>query len=72
MRVVLAEIQIKNCQTALLISEKPNRLDLTTVDLVHPTANDIDVVYRNLSLLDYYALAPLREGNLWTVIHSVI
>jgi hypothetical protein len=72
LRLVLAEVQIKSCQTALLISEKPNVLGLTAVEIASPTVEDIDVVYRNLSLLDFYALAPLREGSLWAVIHSVL
>lgn len=72
LRAVLAEMQIKNVRTALLITEQPNRLGLPVVALPLPTPEDIDVLYRNLSLMEHYALSPLREGNFWVVIHSVL
>lgn len=72
LRTVLAEIQLKNIRKALLITTQPNRLGLPTVALPPPTSEDIDVLYRNLSLMEHYALSPLREGNLWAIIHSVL
>jgi hypothetical protein len=72
LRTILAEMQLKNIRTALLITIQPNRLGLPTVTLPPPTAEDIDVLYRNLSLMEYYALSPLREGNFWAIIHSVL
>jgi hypothetical protein len=72
LRTVLAEMQLKNVRTALLITTQPNRLGLPTVALPMPTTEDIDVLYRNFSLMEHYALSPLREGNLWAIIHSVL
>ena len=72
LRAVLAEMQLKNTRTALLITRQPNRLGLPTVALPSPTTEDIDVLYRNLSLMEHYALSPLRYGSFWNVIHSVL
>lgn len=72
LRTVLAEIQLKNIRTALLITRQPNRLGLPTIALPQPSTEDIDVLYRNLSLMEHYALSPLRCGNLWNIIHSVL
>ncbi|GAB4528656.1 MAG: hypothetical protein Kow0063_05000 [Anaerolineae bacterium] len=72
LRTVLAEMQLKNIRTALLITIQPNRLGLPTVALRPPTTEDIDVLYRNLSLMEHYALSPLREGNFWDIIYSVL
>jgi hypothetical protein len=72
LRAMLAEMQLQNIRTALLITRQPNRLGLPTVALRLPTTEDIDVLYRNLSLIEYYALSPLRHGGFWNVIHSVL
>jgi hypothetical protein len=72
LRGLLAEMQLHNTRTVLLITRRPNRLGLPTVALSLPTGDDIDVLYRNLSLLEHYALAPLREGSCWDVILSVL
>ena len=72
LRAVLAEMQLKNIRTALLITRQPNRLGLPTVAVSLPTTEDIDVLYRNLSLMEHYALSPLRHGSFWNVIHSVL
>ena len=72
LRTVLAEMQLKNIRTALLITTQPNRLGLPTVALPPPTVKDIDVLYRNLSLMERYALSPLREGSFWAIVHSVL
>lgn len=72
LRALLAEMQLKNIRTALFITKQPNRLGLPTVDLPIPTTEDIDVIYRNLSLMEHYALSPIRNGNFWNVIHSVL
>jgi hypothetical protein len=72
LRAVLAEMQLKNVRTALLITDQPNRLGLPAVALPLPTTGDIDVLYRNLSLMECYALSPLRHGNCWNVIYSVL
>lgn len=71
-RAVLAEMQMKNVRTALLITEQPNRLGLPLVALPSPTVDHVDVLYRNLSLMEHYALTPLREGDFWAIIHSVL
>jgi len=72
LRALLAEMQLKNIRTALFITRQPNRLGLPTVTLPLPTIEDIDVLYRNLSLMEHYALSPLRHGNFWNIIHSVL
>lgn len=72
LRAALAEMQLKNVRTALLVTKQPNRLGLPTVTLPPPTSEDIDVLYRNLSLMEYYAFSPLREGNLWSIVYSVL
>jgi len=72
LRDVLADLQLRNARTVLLVTEQPNRLGLPTVTLPAPATEDIDIVYRNLSLMEYYALSPLREGDFWAVIHSVL
>jgi len=72
LRAVLAEMQLKGIRTALLITRQPNRIGLPTVALPSPSTEDIDALYRNLSLMEHYALSPLRHGNFWNVIHSVL
>jgi hypothetical protein len=72
LRTVLAELQMRNIRTAVLITEHPNALGLPIVMLPTPTGNDIDIVYRNLSLLEYYTLTPKNSGNLWEIVDSVL
>lgn len=72
LREVLAELQLRNISHALLITTQPSSIGLLEISLSTPTAQDIDMVYRNLSLLERYALTPLRSGNLWEVVYSVL
>ena len=72
MRQLLAAFQLHDARTALLITTQPNRLGLPTVTLPTPTSQDVDMVYHNLSRLDYYALRPVYVVNLWDVISSVL
>jgi len=72
LRRMLAELQLNDTRTALLITAQPNRMGLPTVALSSPTVSDVDTVYRNLSLLDYYALTPLCAENLWDVIAQTL
>lgn len=72
MRHLLGELQIHNARTALIITALPNRLGLPAVALSRPNSQDVDVVYRNLSLLDYYSLRPLYSENLWAVVEQVL
>lgn len=72
LRRLLAELQIRNGRSALLITHQPNQLGLPLIHLPRPTPQDVTVTYHNLSLLERYALAPLAEGNLWQVIHSTL
>ncbi len=68
LRRLLAELQLNDTRSALVITSQLNRLGLPTVTLPAPTRQDVDVVYRNLSLLDFYALNPTHVANLWVVI----
>jgi hypothetical protein len=68
LRRLLAELQLNDTRSALVITSQLNRLELPTVTLPAPTRQDVDVVYRNLSLLDFYALNPTHVANLWVVI----
>ena len=72
LRHLLAELQMRNGRSALLITRQPSQLGLPLIHLPLPTSQDITVTYHNLSLLEHYALAPLAEGNLWQVIHSTL
>lgn len=71
-RHLLAALQLNNTRTALLITAHVNRLGLAAVALPLPTARDIDVVYRNLSLLDHYAIVPKHAANLWEVVAEAL
>jgi hypothetical protein len=72
LRRLLAELQMRNGRSALIITHQPNQIGLPQVHLPEPTPQDIVTVYRNFSLLDFYALPPLTEGNLWQITHSVL
>lgn len=72
LRRLLAELQMRNGRTALLITRQPNQLGLPLIHLPLPTSPDITVAYHNLSLLEHYALTPLVEGNLWQIVHSTL
>jgi hypothetical protein len=72
LRCLLAELQMRNGRTALLITRQPNQLGLPLIHLPLPTSQDITVAYHNLSLLEHYALTPLVEGNLWQIVHSTL
>jgi len=71
-RDLLAVAQRKGTHTFLFITHRPNEMGLRAIALLAPTPHDFDVVYRNLSLLEHYALPPVREGNLWDAIHAVL
>ena len=72
LRRLLAELQLSGTQRALIITTLPNRLGLVTVALPQPTPQDVDIVHRNLSLLDYYSLSPHYNANLWSIISQVL
>ena len=63
-RDLLAVAQRKGTHTLLFLTRQPNEMGFRAVALPTPTPRDFDVVYRNLSLLEYYALPPVREGDL--------
>jgi len=71
-RNLLAVAQRKGTHTLLFITHRPNEMGFQAIALPAPTLHDFDVVYRNLSLLEYYALPPVREGSLWDAIHAVL
>jgi len=71
-RDLLAVAQRKGTHTLLFITHSPNEMGFRAIALPAPTPHDFDVVYRNLSLLEHYALPPVREGNLWDAIHAVL
>lgn len=71
-RDLLAVAQRKGTHTLLFITHRPNEMGFRAIALPAPAPHDFDVVYRNLSLLEYYALPPVREGNLWDAIHAVL
>lgn len=72
MRRLLTALQLNNARTALLITTQANRLGLPSVVLKSPTAQDVDIVYRNLSLLDHYAISPKYATNLWIVVGEAL
>ncbi|MBN1877089.1 MAG: ATP-binding protein [Anaerolineae bacterium] len=72
LRRLIAELQLNDTRTVLVITTQPNHLGLPTIALPIPTHRDVDIVYRNLSLLDYYASNPLYDENLWAVIGQVL
>ncbi len=71
-RNLLAVAQRKGTHTLLFITHRPNEMSFQTVALPAPTPHDFDIVYHNLSLLEYYALPPVREGSLWDAIRAVL
>ncbi|MBN2393037.1 MAG: AAA family ATPase [Anaerolineae bacterium] len=72
LRRLLAALQLNKARTALMITAQPGRLGLPAVGLPVPTPQDVDTIYRNLSLLDYYALNPAYDANLWVVVMQVL
>lgn len=72
MRRLLAELQMRNIRSALIITRHPNQIGLPLIYLSLPTPQDIAIVYHNLSLLEQYALPPHTEGNLWQIVHSTL
>jgi hypothetical protein len=72
LRRLLAELQLRNSRSALLITHYPNQIGLPYIHLSPPTSQDITIFYRNLSLLEQYALSPRTEGNLWQIVHSTL
>lgn len=70
-RDLLAKLQLHEVHSALVITHRPVGLGFTGVDLPSPTTDDFDVVYHNLSVLDYYAIEPVRHGGLWAAMHAV-
>ncbi len=71
-RDLLAVAQRKGTHSLLFVTHRSNEMGFRTIFLPTPTECDFDVVYRNLSLLEHYALPPVREGNLWDAIHAVL
>ena len=71
-RDLLAVAQRKGTHTLLFITHRPNEMGFRAIALPAPRPHDFDVVYRNLSLLEYYALPPVREGSFWDAIHAVL
>ena len=72
LRWLLAELQMRNGRSTLIITRKPNQIGLPLIHLPLPTPQDIAIVYRNLSLLERYALRPRTEGDLWQIIYSTL
>lgn len=72
MRAVLAEAQLRNSRRTLIITTEPNRLGLPVVMLNPPGKKDEDIIYHNLSLLEYYPIEPITSDNLWDLIHSAL
>lgn len=72
LRRLLAAFQLNEARSALIITAQPGRLGLPAVGLPVPTPQDVDTIYRNLSLLDYYALNPVYNANLWVVVTQVL
>jgi len=72
MRAILAETQLRNSRRTLIITTEPNRLGLPVVILGPPSKKDVDIVYHNLSLLEYYPIEPIISDNLWDLIYSVL
>jgi len=71
-RNLLAVAQRKDTHSLLFITHQPNEMGFRAIALPALTPHDFDVVYRNLSLLEYYALPPLHEGSLWEAVHAVL
>lgn len=71
-RDLLAVAQRKGTHSLLFITDRPGGLSFPAVALPAPTPHDFDVVYHNLSLLEHYALPPVREGSLWAAIRAVL
>lgn len=72
MRAVLAEAQLRNSRRTLIITTEPNRLGLPVVILQSSEKKDVDIIYHNLSLLEYYPIEPITSDNLWDLIYSVL
>lgn len=72
LRRLLAELQMRNGRSALLITRQPNQLGLPLIHLPLPTPQDITITYHNLSLLEQYTHSPRTSGNLWQVVHSTL
>lgn len=72
LRRLIAEMQLRNIRTSLIISSTANAIGLPSIHLPVPTLRDITAVYNTLNKLEQYALAPRQEGNLWQIIHSVL
>jgi hypothetical protein len=72
LRRLLAEMQLRNMRSAIIITQYANQLGLPAVHLPLPTVKDITIVYHNLSLLEHYALQPRQQGSLWQIVHSTL
>lgn len=72
LRRLLAELQMRNGRSALIITRQPNQIGLPVIHLPPLASPDITIAYHNLSLLEHYALPPCTEGNLWQIIHSTL
>lgn len=72
MRSILAEAQLRTSRRTLIITTEPNRLGLPVVTQRPPSKKDVDIIYHNLSLLEYYPIEPIISENLWDLIYSVL
>ncbi len=72
LRRLIAEMQLRNIRTSLIISPTANSIGLPSIHLPAPTMGDITAVYNTLNKLEQYALTPRQEGNLWQIIYSVL
>jgi hypothetical protein len=72
LRAILAEAQLRHSRRTLIITTDPNRLGLPIVTLKPPSKKDLDIIYHNLSLLEYYPVEPIISDNVWDIIYSVL
>ena len=72
LRRLLSEIQLRQVQKVLLITQKPIKVGFPIVTLIPPTEEDIAMFYKNLNDLNFYAAQHLNQTNFWTLINSAL
>ncbi|MBW7959473.1 MAG: hypothetical protein H3C69_07925 [Candidatus Promineofilum sp.] len=72
LRQLLATLDLYNIRRVLIITCVSNTNILPTVNLVTPTAEDIELVRRNLKDAGYYSRTSTQHTNLWRIIHSTL
>ncbi len=72
LRRLLAELQLRQVCKVLLITRSAIRLGLPVITLPPPAEADITAIYENCSKLQFYCLGPIKKGNFWNVIHSLL